>query len=734
ASWGRELAVERADVSIMSEGDILEQGGDPVYLDVRRHDSAMLALTVYLHIPHGIQVGCPPSDGGWIDWDERIFAVHLPPSWQEEEAQTRRLELRYDSGVGAREVRVLPAPQDLAWAAQYGYRLAANAYSVDIVLQAAYPTPELRVTQTYTNQSPIEVELRFSEPVYGFDVSDPSRVYVENATVQSTNMLEGQLLDHFAFWVTPESEGEISMQVLAGATTNESGVDAVDSDTLYFVYDVTAPSRPEDPKLHEDSDSSGGFAITHITENLQVVGQVEAYATAQAYVDGEFVDGRVTGADGQYQLTIPGPLADGSYRLQVDAVDRAGNVSDKSNDLTVVIKTSTEDPRLSLLESDDTGEYNNDGVTRITMPKVVGSAEANASLTLNVLETEAEYRTTVDSQGDWTIDMSDALDDGEYTLRATVTDIADNRSQAEMSVRIDTLPPILSQVNAGVLTDGEPTFILAASEALYGFTGEVLRVRDAHGNDMEFDLEGADRVDFTIRATSPPQVTGEVRVEIIDQQAVVDLAGNPLQEPSIYTVYYDDNPVDLEITPDDAGLTNGENITVTFYFARTVDEFTEDDIDVSNASIMAGTLQANAQNREFTVEVDLSDSSDGPVIVAVNAGAAFARDGGNLSRDANAVVATIDRSGPMLTHEYVRIVGQAPPATQTFTLVDIAGENINLSTDEALQFDPETRSFTLVVQSGREVLRLRATSESDPLGTTQVIYINQLTEKPPSVD
>ncbi len=730
ANWGRELVVERAEVSISADdGTTLVQDGEPITVTLERHDTAMLGLKVNLHVPDGVSLDTTPDWLGSVG--SNVYEIVFPSSWLNPDGKTRTIALSYESGAGTRDITIQPPPAEWAWSAMYGYRPKTGDDTVTVTLEAIEPTPVLSVEQEFTNQSPVEVTITFSEPVYGFDPAAPGKLDLVNATVASHDVPDG-LFESWTFEISPEEEGSVSVQVLAGATTNAGDIASVASNVLTFVYDTTPPPQPTPPMLEDASDSgTKGDGVTNVTQP-EIIGTVEEHATAILLI-GETQEEVVAGADGHYSFTFSDPLADGEYILRVRARDRAGNISEEWSDpFMLTIKTSTVTPTLALHPDSDSGQRDDDGITNVTEPTVRGTAETGASLSLLVVETGDQYPVPNVVEGTWSLDLNEFAADGDYTLRATATDLAANSAQAEITITIDTEQPTLSHAADGSLTDEHPSFTLVASEALYGLVAGVLTMEDADAQPVAFSVSSGEDGDteFVVTATEAPSVAGLVTLTVVSPGDVTDLAGNELAAPLAFTLIYDADPVELVITPDDAERTNTNETTVTFTFSETVEGFDASDVTVVNA--VAGTLEntdvVDDLHAVFTMTIDLSASDDGPVTVSVAAAAATAVDGGNLSREASAVVATVDRSGPVLTAQLITITGQAPQGTEALDLIDGGGLGYVLTGPESLDYNDETRVFTVIVEASREVLRLRASSAADPDGSVIIVTIDALTE------
>lgn len=141
----------------------------------------------------------------------------------------------------------------------------------------------------------------------------------------------------------------------------------------------------------------------------------------------------------------------------VRATDAAGNISKFSSALNLVVDTAAPATPAapSFAAGSDTGASSTDGITRVSTPTLVGTAEAGATVTL--LDGDTVVGTAqANGNGAYTI-KSALLADGQHALRVMATDAAGNSSAASASlpVTIDTTAP--ASPAAPVLTAGSDT-------------------------------------------------------------------------------------------------------------------------------------------------------------------------------------------------------------------------------------------------------------------------------------
>ncbi len=174
-----------------------------------------------------------------------------------------------------------------------------------------------------------------------------------------------------------------------------------------------------------------GFDSTPVDQFVEVIAQRQA--------NGSFTLDR-TQLNQIYGSTLP----DGSHRLHLQARDEFGNLSSLFT-LSLTLDTITPAPsNLQLLPESDSGQSNQDHITRILTPTIRGQAEAGA--TVQLFEGNQVIGSAIaSSDGNWQITISQ-LTSGTHAFTSTSTDIAGNVSPVSqaLTITIDALQPYLS--------------------------------------------------------------------------------------------------------------------------------------------------------------------------------------------------------------------------------------------------------------------------------------------------
>ncbi|WP_421910764.1 Ig-like domain-containing protein [Marinobacter sp.] len=244
----------------------------------------------------------------------------------------------------------------------------------------------------------------------------------------------------------PLSEGSHDLSVtMTDAAGNESGP----STTLSLNIDTTAPDAPAAPILDLGSDSgTQGDNTTNDTQPaITGSGATPGDAVTLYDTDGTTVLGTTTVAgDGSWSVTPNAPLSEGSHNLSVTMTDAAGNESDTSSALSLVIDTMAPDaPAAPILDSGSDSGTQGDNTTNNTQPAVTGSG-ATPGDTVTLYDTDGTTvlgSGTVAVDGTWSVTPDAPLSEGSHDLSVTMTDAAGNESgpSTTLSLNIDTTAP-----------------------------------------------------------------------------------------------------------------------------------------------------------------------------------------------------------------------------------------------------------------------------------------------------
>ncbi|PHQ29411.1 hypothetical protein CJ305_09975, partial [Leeuwenhoekiella nanhaiensis] len=246
----------------------------------------------------------------------------------------------------------------------------------------------------------------------------------------------------------PLADGTYDVMATA---TDAAGNASVDATVDELTIDTTPPTVPTVDPLVTNDNTPTITGTADSADDLVVVVDGVTYSEG----DGNLVDN----GDNTWTLTIPGPLADGTYDVMATATDPAGNAStDVTVDELTIDTTPPTVPTVDPL------------VTNDNTPTITGTADSADDLVVivaGVTYTEGDGNLVDNGDNTWTLTIPSPLADGTYDVMATATDTAGNASVDATvdELTIDTTPPTVPTVDALVTNDNTPTITGTAVSA-----------------------------------------------------------------------------------------------------------------------------------------------------------------------------------------------------------------------------------------------------------------------------
>ncbi len=265
------------------------------------------------------------------------------------------------------------------------------------------PAATLSTTATDpTNESPIPVTVTFSEQVTGFTIDD---LVVGNGTAADfTETATGQV---WSVNITPTTDGEVTVDIGAGAALDADGNASTAADQLTLTYDGTSPLVTLSTTVSSPVNASP-IPVT-VTFSEKVTG----------FTIDDLVVGNGTAADftqntaGQEWSVNITPAADGEVTVDIGAgaaLDAAGNSSTAAGQLSLTYDAASPSVTLSTTATDPTNES--------PIPVTVTFSEKVTGFTIDDLVvgngTAADFTQNTAGQV-WTVNITPAAD-GEVTV------------------------------------------------------------------------------------------------------------------------------------------------------------------------------------------------------------------------------------------------------------------------------------------------------------------------------
>ncbi|WP_200911313.1 Ig-like domain-containing protein, partial [Pseudoalteromonas sp. P1-7a] len=291
-------------------------------------------------------------------------------------------------------------------------------------------------------------------------------------------------------------DASISDSVGNEGTATASGT--IDTSALTITIDVIGETNDQTPQISGDTFNAGvGSSI-----EVQITDSTGATITLTTVVD----------ANGQWSVTPPADLPEGNVSISATVTDLGGGSA--TTELDAVIDITPPTIQINDLET------SND-----TTPIIAGNTTGVVSgtvISLTVTDSQGvvrSFNTTTDAQGNWSVELSQELASGDYTVQAEVSDAAGNSALDTATGNIDTSGPSLTVDFDAVTNDTTPT-ISGTSDADVGTTVTVV-ITDENGVEQTLTTT----VDANGNWTVTPQTElneGDNTIEV----SVSDEAGN----------------------------------------------------------------------------------------------------------------------------------------------------------------------------------------------------------------
>ena len=309
----------------------------------------------------------------------------------------------------------------------------------------------------------------------------------------------------------------IVIEDLAGNTT-----DIVNNGSLTIDNQVLGDG---DLEAASDTGSSNSDGVT--SDNRPTFsGTGEVGATVTLLISGQSALTTIVDNTGNWNIDVNSPLSSGSYTYDINIEDTAGNTTDIVNNGNLQIDTQVLGSG-DLETASDTGVSDSDYITKDTSPTFAGTGEVGAIVTMNIDGVAEPFISTVDTDGEWFIDITPPLAPAIYTYDIAIEDKAGNTTDIISNGRlvIDTMAPATTGVSDFTTSDTTPLFSGHIDSLEEGASVSVTLEGETYAG--EVDENG----DWAIEATSAVSI-GDHNYDV----TVVDIAGNSITEEHTLTI------------------------------------------------------------------------------------------------------------------------------------------------------------------------------------------------------
>ncbi len=311
-------------------------------------------------------------------------------------------------------------------------------------VQGTFSGVEVYLTTTSsnpTNQSPIRIDINFTEEVENFTIDD---IQIDNG---SAFTITKTARTSYYTDITPTGDGNVVVSLPEGSVTAVgTAYTNIAADPLSIFYDGSNPTG--------SVSINNGAAYTNslITTLTLTASDGNGTGIKQMMVanTSDFFnrDWEKYSSSRQWTLTSG---ADGSRAVFIKFRDYVGNTSIIYTDSIILDATPPAQPStLDLAAEDDSGDYNDDNITRqSTSLTFIGTAEAGALIKLYSNIDGLVGSGYADSSGNFRTDANlsfSSSGDRVHSITATATDTAGNVSPASSGLSVTIQPPAISSV------------------------------------------------------------------------------------------------------------------------------------------------------------------------------------------------------------------------------------------------------------------------------------------------
>lgn len=532
------------------------------------------------------------------------------------------------------------------------------ATSAAIISDQSSPITSITTTASDpTSLATIPFTVTFSEVVTGLTLAD---VTVTNGTASNFQSVNGST---YTFDVTPTADGLVTVSVPAGAAQDTAGNPSL-------AGSLSVMSERFSPTATITSTATNPTNLTTVPVTITFSEDVTGFDETKVVITNGFVSNFVAVNARVYTFDVDS-VFDGLVTVDIAAgaaQDSVGNPSVAASFSITVDATLPSAPIVTGLTPATESGPSGSGLTNVTSPTLVGTAEADATVTVYGDTGSGPLLlgiTTADGSGNWTFTPSTPFTNGTITITATATDAAGNVSAAStpFDVTIDTVAPIatLSTTATSPTKLASIPFTVTFDVDTPGFTESGLAV--TNGSISNFTKVDNQTYTFDVIPTSD----GVILVSVLEG-ASIDAAGNVSSVIDDSIVSDQSAPI-TNVTTTANNPTNLATIPFTVTFSEVVFGFTLADVTVTNGT--PSNLQTVSGS---TYTFDVTPTADGPVTVTIDAGSA-ADIAGNLNLVSPTITMTSDQTSPTVAidlNSTGAITGTAFDATTNVTGVAVS--------------------------------------------------------------
>ncbi len=438
-----------------------------------------------------------------------------------------------------------------------------------------------------------------------------------------------------------------------------------------------------------------------------------------ASADGAVLGSTVQTSATTVRFTPSQPLVENrSFTVSVNgATDVSGNRQTAA--FTSIFKTHDTDPPVLALTAPPPGSWSRDATPDITFSLADALSGINAGT--GTLAVDGAPVAPATSPTTLAYTPAQSLADGVHALLATVADRADNVGSLQAELRIDTQPPGPAAIS-GVAQNGviSGTVALTASATDSGSGVQRIEILSDHSS-VKLTLFAPDFAGGLVTTGDGGLTEG---AHVLTARAI-DYAGNIGPEGTPTSVYADNQPLTVTITPPATGTSVRQSVALVAKASEAIQRMV----------FTAGQVSVTDEQSPYEAVLDLSGEPPGPIVITAQA-QGFIGDTGSAT-----LTIDIDRTPPNPPN--IDLIAAEPPdngvslvhgdvgAVENNAIVTATNQE-SLATTSKKADDTGAFAFGLAGAIGNQV-SLVATDAAGNTSEAREVPIRSQTSLPPVV-
>ncbi len=418
--------------------------------------------------------------------------------------------------------------------------------------------------------------------VISISVSDGITTETFTATVQAGGSWSADVPNAL---VDGELTIEASVSDNAGNTTTVSETATLNTTAPSISINTLVDTNDTTPTINGTSDAADGTTIS-----LTFVDSSGAETTTTTTVTG-----------GVWSVDAPSELAEGEYTVTAEVDYGLGNIGSASETGEIDLTPP------SLVITDN-------GVSNDTTPTISGTSDApqGSEVTIVVTDNAGAQQTitaTVGASGTWSVPVTTALAEGNFTISASVSDAAGNTATATGAGEVDTIAPTLDLTSPGSSNDVTPT-LSGTSDAVEG-TVITFTVIDDLGVEQTFTTTVDASGNFSVEVpTSLAEGPYSIEASISDDAGnSTDISSSGNIDTTAPSVSVDAPALTNDSTPTVTGTSDAPNSTITITFTDAANAVQTIDVQTDANGNWSATPATDLAEGNYSVSASITDAA-----------------------------------------------------------------------------------------------------------------------------